>query len=86
MAARSPLDPAVARRVVATYRAWPVELVDVVAVLTAGEIAERHQCSFWDGLIVTAAAQAGAERVLSEDIRAARIVAGVLTIPVLARV
>jgi len=71
------LDPATARRVIAPYQAWPVQLIDVATVLEASEIAERHQLSFWDGLIVAAARQAGAERVLSEDLQADRVMESV---------
>ncbi|MGI8828116.1 MAG: PIN domain-containing protein [Chloroflexota bacterium] len=74
----SRLDPTVARRLVATYQSWPVQLVDVASVLEAIDIAERHQLSFWDGLIVTAARRAGARRVLSEDFRPGRNIEGVL--------
>ncbi len=73
----TPLDPATARRVIAPYQAWPVQLIDVATVLEASEIAERHQLSFWDGLIVAAARQAGAERVLSEDLQADRVMESV---------
>ena len=74
----TPLDSATARRVIARYQAWPVQLIDVATVLEASEIAERHQLSFWDGLIVAAARQAGAERVLSEDLQAGRVIESVL--------
>ncbi|MGH2441806.1 MAG: PIN domain-containing protein [Chloroflexota bacterium] len=72
-----PLDPAAARHVVATYRSWPVQLIDVSAICQASEIAERHELSFWDGLIVAAAHRAGALHVLSEDLQAGQIIDGV---------
>ncbi len=74
----TPLDPATARRVIAPYQAWHVQLIEIATVLEASEIAERHQLSFWDGLIIAAARQAGAERVLSEDLQAGRVMESVL--------
>ncbi len=74
----TPLDPATARRVIAPFQAWHVQLIDVATVLDASEIAQRHQLSFWDGLIIAAARQAGAERVLSEDLQAGRVMESVL--------
>lgn len=71
------LDSVEARRVIAVYRAWPVQMIDVPAVLGASEIAEGHQLSFWDGLIIEAARRAGASRVLSEDMQSGRVIAGI---------
>jgi hypothetical protein len=45
--------------------------------MLATEVQERHQLSFWDGLIRAAAAQSGAELLLSEDMNAGQIIEGV---------
>lgn len=74
----TPLEPVVARRVVATYRSWPVELIDVTAILDATEVGERNQLSFWDALIVTAACGAGAEQLLTEDLQSGQHIEGVM--------
>lgn len=63
-----PLTLAVARGIIASYRAWQVEINSVDTLLQASEIQERHQLSFWDSMIVAAAAQGGAATLLSEDL------------------
>ncbi|HLG18678.1 MAG TPA: PIN domain-containing protein [Bdellovibrionota bacterium] len=62
-----PISKSTAREIVSGYTAWKVENVTSDHVLRASELEERHQLSFWDALIVSAALSAGAERVLSED-------------------
>jgi len=71
------LDRSTARRVVRTYQAWPVQVVDVADILAAAELEERHQMSFWDALIVVAARRAGADRIMTEDLQAGRQLEGV---------
>jgi predicted nucleic acid-binding protein len=46
-------------------------------VLHATQIQDRHQLSFWDALIIAAAAQGGADTLLSEDLNPGQIIAGV---------
>lgn len=72
-----PLAPIDARRVVATYAAWPVHLPGPEHVLAASEVAERHHLSFWDALILTSAAAMGATRLLTEDLQDGQIIDGV---------
>ncbi len=43
----------------------------------ASEIEEAHQISFWDALIVVTATKGGASTLLSEDLSAGQIIAGV---------
>ncbi len=74
----TPLDPTTARRVVATYQGWPLMTIDVMCILDAIEISERNQLSFWEGLIVAAARQAGAERVMTEDLQSGRPIEGLV--------
>jgi predicted nucleic acid-binding protein len=51
--------------------------VDVEVVKAAARISEASQISYWDGLIVAAAAAAGCGRVLSEDMNDGQVIAGV---------
>jgi predicted nucleic acid-binding protein len=57
-----------------------VERNDCATVLRATEIQQRHQLSFWDALIVAAAAQGGAEMLLSEVLNPGQVIAGVRTV------
>lgn len=74
----SPLSPAVAREIVRSYCAWPVEVLEPEMILRASDIEERHQLSFWDALIVTAALAGHAAKILSEDLHPGQTIEGVL--------
>lgn len=73
-----PLDPGSARAIIATYQAWPVKEIDVTDILSASLLAERYRLSFWDGLILVAARETGAWRLISEDFQAVRELEGVM--------
>jgi predicted nucleic acid-binding protein len=75
---RSPLSPAAAREIVRVYSAWQVEVLEPDMILRASEIAEHHKLSFWDALIVTAALQGHAAKILSEDLNPGQRIEGVL--------
>jgi predicted nucleic acid-binding protein len=53
-----------ARAVVDTYRAWPVHRPSVDDVITASELEERHQLSFWDALVIVSDGQRIGELVI----------------------
>lgn len=72
-----PLERVTARGVLATYQAWPVHSVTAEDVVAAAELEEREQLSFWDALIIYSATQAGAARLLTEDLQPGRHIAGV---------
>ncbi|MEX0925224.1 MAG: PIN domain-containing protein [Dehalococcoidia bacterium] len=72
----APLGRAVARQIVETYLAWPIQTVDPADVLSASSLEEQHSLSFWDALIIVSAQHAGADRLLSEDLQAGRRIAG----------
>ena len=42
--------------------------IDVDTVLPAAEYQERHQLTFWDGIIIAAAVQASATVLLTKDL------------------
>ena len=70
--------PVEAREIVQLYAAWPVIVIEPSMILTASEVGERNQVSFWDALVLEAARIAGAWRVLTEDLEAGRTIDGIL--------
>jgi predicted nucleic acid-binding protein len=72
-----PISPATARGIIDTYRAWQVETISIDTVLRASEYQERHQLSFWDGVIIAAAVQGSATVLLTEDLNAGQMIEGV---------
>lgn len=70
-----PLSKAKARTVIDAYAVWCVDPVtsDVTA---AFRIEDDAKIGFWDALIIAAAARGGAARVLSEDLNAGQVIAG----------
>lgn len=73
-----PLSAAKARGILENYMAWHVELNVPESILLASEIEERHLLSFWDSLIVAAACNAKADKILTEDLNHGQIIEGVL--------
>lgn len=71
-----PMTRRAAREVVGAYSAWPVVQADAALILAASTLEERHTLSFWDALIIEAAARSGARRLLSEDLQAGRRIRG----------
>jgi predicted nucleic acid-binding protein len=61
------------RAVIFAYLAWEVVVNPPESVITALEIAARYKISFWDALIVSAAEQAKAETLYSEDLNAGQL-------------
>ena len=76
---RTPVSKAAARAVVATYIPWCLE-PETSDVNEAFRVEDEARISFWDALIVVAAARSGATRVLSEDLNPGQIISGVTVI------
>jgi predicted nucleic acid-binding protein len=74
---RSPLPKPTAREIVQDYESWVQSYITPATVVRASEISEMWQISFWDGLIVAAAKQAGAVELLSEDLNHGQLVEGI---------
>jgi predicted nucleic acid-binding protein len=72
-----PMPRGGARAVVEVYAEWPVVQIDVLLLLAASALEERHTLSFWDALIVEAARRSGATRLLTEDLQPGRRIGGV---------
>lgn len=66
-----------ARALVGRYSRWQVHTITTGDILEAAELEQRHSLSFWDALIVVAAARSGAERILSENLQHGRTISGV---------
>jgi predicted nucleic acid-binding protein len=54
----------------------PVIQIDKEMVLDAIRLSEKHSFSFWDALIVEAAARSGCKKLLSEDMRSGMKIRG----------
>ena len=65
--ARHPLPAGEATRIVSDYLSWDVVVNSGESILQAFFVEDRFQISFWDALIVQAAASAGVRTLYSED-------------------
>jgi predicted nucleic acid-binding protein len=54
-----------------------VAVLDYGAVRAAIELGSTRSLSFWDALVVVAAAQSGAKRLYTEDLQDGQIILGV---------
>ena len=63
-----PMEPAAARDVVNDLLKWELVVVEGPMILDAIDLHKNHGYSFWDSLIVAAAAKAGCALLLSEDL------------------
>jgi predicted nucleic acid-binding protein len=61
-----------ARAIVAAYGEWCDAATDPQLIVAASHLEEEHTLSFWDALIVQAAIQVGATRLVSEDLQCGR--------------
>jgi len=57
--------------------AWPVMRVDYAAIRAAIELSEGAKLSFWDSLVVVAAARSGAAVLYTEDLNDGQEILGV---------
>jgi predicted nucleic acid-binding protein len=58
--------------------AWPLMAIDYAAIRAAVELVGRAKLSFWDALVVVAAARSGAEVLYTEDLNDGQEILGVL--------
>jgi predicted nucleic acid-binding protein len=72
----SPLSRTAARRVVNSYAVW-CEDTTSAEILAAFRIEDESRIGFWDALIVSSAIKCGAVRIVSEDLNAGQMMAGV---------
>jgi predicted nucleic acid-binding protein len=71
-----PLPKRTARLVVNSYVVWCVETTPT-EISTAFRIEDESRIGFWDALIVASASKCGAGRILSEDLNAGQMIAGI---------
>jgi predicted nucleic acid-binding protein len=71
-----PLSKESARLVVTTYTTWCIDTTPA-EIASAFRIEDESHIGFWDALIVASAVKSGANRILSEDLNAGQMIAGV---------
>ena len=74
---KSPLTPAMARALVCDFLHHRVVEPSAVHLLKAIDISMAHRLSFWDGLILAAASEAGCRYLYSDDLQHGAKLAGV---------
>lgn len=72
-----PLENAVALDIIEDFLAWPVVVIDPEAIKRAGRLSDEARLSFWDALIVVAAARSGSRVLYTEDLNAGQEIEGV---------
>jgi predicted nucleic acid-binding protein len=72
----TPLPKDAARLVVNSYSLWCTETTPA-EIAAAFRIEDESRIGFWDALIVASAAKAGTVRILSEDMNAQQMIAGI---------
>jgi predicted nucleic acid-binding protein len=73
-----PLPRKTVRDILRDYFRWPVERIEPETILNASRIEEIYRISFWDGLIISAASQAAAAKILTEDLQSGLTIEGIL--------
>ncbi len=71
------VDPLVAKGVLKTFAVFEIVQVSILLIQEAIDCSLLNQLSFWDSLILAAAASAGCTVVLSEDLDAKETILGV---------
>ncbi len=74
---QQPLPAEEAAAATAQFSRLPIVPVDAELVRSAISISGEAQLSYWDGLIVAAASAAGCDCLLTEDLNAGQVIAGV---------
>lgn len=69
---KPPMPRAKAQAIVAAYGEWCDAPTEPQLIVAASRLEEEHTLSFWDSLIVQAAMNAGADRLVSEDLQDGR--------------
>ena len=72
-----PLSVVEAQNHVRRYAAWIHSDSSISTSLRAIDLMQVHKLSFWDGMVIAAAEEAGAAEIITEDLNHGQIVAGV---------
>ena len=62
----NPLSPGVALSILYELSAWPVVIVDTALVRETALLSKDQRLSFWESLLITAAARSGAETLYTD--------------------
>ena len=73
----TPLTPAAARDRLRAFARWKVHVPIPDDMLAASVLAEDHQLSFWDAMVVLSAAEMGCHTLWTEDMNHGQVLAGV---------
>ncbi len=74
---KPPLTPEFTTQVISWLGLLNVVSVDITLLESAIQISQSAQLSYWDGLVVAAAAQAGCGLLLSEDLNDGQLIGSV---------
>jgi predicted nucleic acid-binding protein len=74
---KTPLSRSAAREVVRDYTSWGDSPITPATIVRGSEIGEIWQLSFWDAMILAAAEQSHAIRLLTEDLSHGAKIAGI---------
>jgi predicted nucleic acid-binding protein len=74
---RTPLAPDEALRYLDRLAEWPVIAPDHGAVREAAQLSARAGLSYWDALVIVAAARSGASRLYTEDLQHGQTILGI---------
>lgn len=74
---RQPCSIEEALAVLDDLTAWPLMVIDYAAIRAAAGLAEEAKLSFWDALVVVAAARTGAAVLYTEDLNHGQEILGV---------
>jgi predicted nucleic acid-binding protein len=74
----NPISPIEAREIIKSYTCWEIRENTVISLIRASEIEEKHHISFWDALVVVAAYDSRADKILTEDMNSGQLIEGVL--------
>lgn len=77
---RQPMTARELRETISLYMNWRTITNSAESILRALDIEERHQLSFWDAMIIQAAARGECEILYSEDLSNGREYEGVLVV------
>jgi predicted nucleic acid-binding protein len=71
------VDPTIARRKVEIFARFQLVEIQLESILGAIDLHRLHQVSFWDGLILRAAIDAGCQILYTEDLQDGRSITGI---------
>ena len=73
-------DPGIARRKIELFSRMDVVQVDVSMIVEAIDLQRVHAMSFWNAQRLSAAGRGGCTTLLTEDLPAGRMIAGILIV------